>query len=378
MKKIVTTIAAAILGAGAFMANAQQADIPMAASADKYKAELVSNGVPIPWGMVWLNGSDLLVTNRGGDLRLIRDGKLLEQPIGGVPKVHAQRQGGLLDVEVDPNYAENGWIYISYSGYEGGATGDENNTSIMRARLKDMQLVDKELLFHGYPNTTRVHHYGSRIEFDKEGYLYFTLGDRGQRDVHPQRLDHDAGKVHRIKPDGSVPSSNPFVDKDDARPTIYSYGHRNPQGMAMHPVTGQMWTHEHGPRGGDEINIIKPGVNYGWPTITYGINYNGTTITEETARDGMQQPDWVWTPSIAPSGMQFITSDKYPDWKGHLLVGSLKFAHVVLVELDGSEIKGHSKLFENIGRVRSMATHPNGDLYIGTDGNGIFKVVPKS
>ena len=377
MKKYKTAaIAASILASTLLTANAQQKDIPLSPSADKYSLELVSKDVQIPWGMVWLNDNDLLVTNRAGDLRLVRNGEMLDQPIKGVPKVHAERQGGLLDVEIDPNYKENGWIYISYSGYEGD--GEGNNTSIMRARLKGMELVDKELLFHGYPNTTRSHHYGSRIEFDNDGYLFFTLGDRGNRDVHPQRLDHDAGKVHRIKADGSIPQDNPFVANKEARPSVYSFGHRNPQGMAKHPVTGDIWTHEHGPRGGDEINVIKAGTNYGWPVITYGINYNGTTITEETKRDGMQQPDWMWTPSIAPSAMQFITSDKYPHWKGHLLVGSLKFAHVVLVELDGSDIKGHSKLFEGAGRIRSMATHPNGDLYIGTDGNGIFRVVPAS
>ncbi|WP_026376577.1 PQQ-dependent sugar dehydrogenase [Aestuariibacter salexigens] len=377
MKKyVLSALAATLLSASVSLVNAQQQEIPLSPSASKYRLELITRDVQIPWGMVWLNESELLVTNRAGDLRLVKDGKLIDEAIKGVPEVHAERQGGLLDVEIDPNYSENGWIYFSYSGYEG--EGEGNNTSIMRARLKDMQLVDKQLLFHGYPNTDRVHHYGSRIEFDKQGYLYFSIGDRGQRDVHPQRLDHDPGKIHRIKADGSVPDSNPFVGRDDARPTIYSYGHRNPQGMAMHPVTGDIWTHEHGPRGGDEINIIKAGANYGWPEITYGINYNGTTITEETARDGMQQPEWYWVPSIAPSAMQFITSDKYPDWQGHLLVGSLKFAHVVLVELDGSKVVGHSKLFEGAGRIRSMATHPNGDLYIGTDGNGIYRVVPNT
>lgn len=375
-KRFLSTIFAAACASTALFSAAQDAVIPLSPTSMKYKLELVTKGIDIPWGMIWLNDKDLLVTNRAGDLRLIRDGKLLDQAITGVPKVHVERQGGLLDVEIDPNYEKNGWIYFSYSGYEGDEKG--NNTSVMRARLKDMQLVDKELLFDGYPNTERAFHYGSRLEFDKEGYLYFSIGDRGQREVHPQRLDHDAGKIHRIKADGTIPASNPFAKQKDARPTIYSYGHRNPQGMAMHPETGDIWTHEHGPRGGDEINIIKAGVNYGWPVITYGINYNGTKITDEKARDGMQQPDWIWTPSIAPSAMQFVSSDKYPEWKGHLLVGSLKFAHLVLLELEGDKIKSHSKLFEGTGRVRSMAAHANGDLYIGTDANGIYKVVPAS
>ncbi|TGE85479.1 hypothetical protein C7Y70_01860 [Pseudoalteromonas sp. KS88] len=376
-KSLCTSVVLSLLGLGSMFASAQpEQPIPVAKSADKYELELVAKGVQIPWGMVWLNEQDLLVTDRAGELRLIRNGKLLEQPISGVPKVHAERQGGLLDIELDPNFKDNGWIYLSYSGYEGDEEG--YNTSIMRARLKDMALIDQQLLFDGGPNTKTTYHYGSRIEFDKDGYLYFSIGDRGNRDVHPQNLAHDAGKIHRINADGSIPTSNPFYNKKDARQSIYSYGHRNPQGMAMHPETGAIWTHEHGPRGGDEVNVIKPGANYGWPEITYGINYNGSTITDETSREGMQQPDWIWVPSIAPSGMEFVSSDKYPQWQGSIVIGSMKFAHLVLLELDGSKITGHSKLFEGAGRVRSISTHPNGDLYLGIDGMGIFKIVPKS
>ncbi|MCO7187216.1 MULTISPECIES: PQQ-dependent sugar dehydrogenase [unclassified Pseudoalteromonas] len=377
MKKTLNNIALSLFFISAQSIQAVEPQtIPVAKSADNYQLELVARGIQIPWGMVWLNDKELLVTDRSGQLRLIKEGKLVDKPIEGVPEVHAERQGGLLDIEVDPDYSENGWIYFSYSGFEGEEKG--SNTSIMRARLKDMKLVDKQLIFDGFPNTKPSFHFGSRIEFDKDGYLYFSIGDRGNRDVHPQRLDHDAGKIHRINADGTIPDSNPFAKQKDARKSVYSYGHRNPQGMAMHPKTGEIWTHEHGPRGGDEINIIKPGLNYGWPVITYGINYNGTKITDETTRDGMQQPDWVWVPSIAPSGMEFITSDKYPQWQGHLVVGSMKFAHLVLVELDGNKVVGHSKLFEGAGRVRSIATHPNGDLYLGIDGSGIYKVIPKT
>ncbi|QTL34482.1 PQQ-dependent sugar dehydrogenase [Pseudoalteromonas viridis] len=377
MKKTLNKIALSLIFISSQAAAAVEPQtIPVAKSANDYQLELVAKGIQIPWGMVWLNDTELLVTDRSGQLRMIKEGKLLDKPIEGVPEVHAERQGGLLDIEIDPNYAKNGWIYFSYSGFEGEEKG--SNTSIMRARLKDMKLVDKQLIFDGFPNTKPSFHFGSRIEFDKEGYLYFSIGDRGNRDVHPQRLDHDAGKIHRINADGTIPDSNPFAKQKDARKSIYSYGHRNPQGMAMHPLTGEIWTHEHGPRGGDEINIIKPGLNYGWPVITYGINYNGTKITDETTRAGMQQPDWVWVPSIAPSGMEFITSDKYPQWQGHLVVGAMKFAHLVLVELDGNKVVGHSKLFEGAGRVRSIATHPNGDLYLGIDGSGIYKVVPKA
>ncbi|WP_125780472.1 PQQ-dependent sugar dehydrogenase [Pseudoalteromonas rubra] len=377
MKKTLNKIALSLIFISSQAAAAVEPQtIPVAKSANDYQLELVAKGIQIPWGMVWLNDTELLVTDRSGQLRMIKEGKLLDKPIEGVPEVHAERQGGLLDIEIDPNYAKNGWIYFSYSGFEGEEKG--SNTSIMRARLKDMKLVDKQLIFDGFPNTKPSFHFGSRIEFDKDGYLYFSIGDRGNRDVHPQRLDHDAGKIHRINADGTIPDSNPFAKQKDARKSIYSYGHRNPQGMAMHPQTGEIWTHEHGPRGGDEVNIIKPGLNYGWPVITYGINYNGTKITDETTRAGMQQPDWVWVPSIAPSGMEFITSDKYPQWQGHLVVGAMKFAHLVLVELDGNKVVGHSKLFEGAGRVRSIATHPNGDLYLGIDGSGIYKVVPKA
>lgn len=377
MKKyFYTSLVFGIFGFSSFQANAQaKQPMPVAASADKYELELITKGVQIPWGMAWLNEQDLLVTDRAGELRLIRDGKLLEQTIKGVPKVHAEGQGGLLDIELDPNFKENGWIYFSYSGYEGDEEG--YNTSIMRAQLKDMALVNTQLLFDGTPNTTKTKHYGSRIEFDKDGYLYFSIGDRGERDVHPQSLAYDAGKVHRINSDGSIPESNPFVNQPNARKSVYSYGHRNPQGLAKHPETGKIWSHEHGPRGGDEINIIKAGNNYGWPVITHGINYIGTKITDETSREGMEQPDWVWVPSIAPSGMEFVTSNKYPQWQGHVLVGAMKFAHLVLVELDGNKVTGHSKLFEGAGRVRSIATHPNGDLYLGIDGTGIYRIVPK-
>lgn len=375
-KTFCTSIMVSLLGFGSALANAQpEQPVPLAASADNYELELIAEGIQIPWGMAWLNEQDLLVTDRSGELRLIRNGKLLEQTIKGMPKVHAKGQGGLLDIELDPNFKDNGWIYFSYSGYEGDEEG--YNTSIMRAKLKDMQLTDTQLLFDGAPNTTTTKHYGSRIEFDKDGYLYFSIGDRGERDVHPQSLKYDAGKIHRINSDGSIPKSNPFYNQENARKSIYSYGHRNPQGMARHPETGIIWSHEHGPRGGDEINIIKAGNNYGWPEITHGINYIGTKITDEKSREGMETPDWVWVPSIAPSGMEFVTSDKYPQWQGHAVVGAMKFAHLVLVELDGDKVTGHSKLFEGAGRVRSIATHPNGDLYLGVDGMGIYRIVPK-
>ena len=343
----------------------------------KYELVNVTNGVVVPWGMVWLNETDMLVTDRSGDLRLISNGEMHEEKIAGVPKVDARNQGGLLDIEKHPDYASNGWLYISYSGFEGEEEG--SNASIIRAKFdkNEMALTNVEVIFEAGPNDTNSRHFGSRLEFDNDGFLYFTIGDRGERDVNPQRLDRDAGKVHRINYDGSIPKDNPFVGQEGANPSVYSYGHRNPQGMAKHPKTGDIWTHEHGPRGGDELNRIQKSLNYGWPVISYGINYSGTSFTDITAKQGMAQPDWQWTPSIAPSGMVFVDSDNYPEWNGHMLVGSLKFAQVVLVQMDGNDVTGHSSLFEGIGRVRSLSISPDGYVYVGVDGKGVYKVVPK-
>lgn len=340
---------------------------------DQLTLQHITDGVYVPWGMVWLNEETLLVTDREGQLRVMRNGQLHPAPIDGLPKVNARNQGGLLDVKADPDYAKNGWIYLSYAGFEGKASG--SHTSILRGKLNGNHLTEQQLLFHGAPNTSKNHHYGSRIVFDKQGYLYFSVGDRGARETDPQRLDRDAGKIHRILPDGTLPPNNPFVEQEGANHSVYTLGHRNPQGMAVHPQTGEIWTHEHGPRGGDEINILQAGANYGWPVITYGINYSGSKITDLTHKEGMQQPIWQWTPSIAPSGMLFVTGKQYGSLQGHLLVGSLRFQHLVLVKLDGNKVTSHSKLFEGLGRVRSLAQHPNGDIYIGVEGKGIYKLV---
>ena len=353
-------------------ACSQVSDIETGSSDSTIDTQLVTKGVDVPWGMAWINKTDFLVTDRKGELRLVKNGKLLTDPVSGVPEVVAKSQGGLLDVEVDPNFDKNSLVYLSYSG--AGISG--TNTFIMRAKLSGQALTEQKVIFQGSPATTSGHHFGSRIEFDKKGYLYFSIGDRGNRDENPQRLDRDAGKIHRIHSDGRIPQDNPFVATQGANPSIYSYGHRNPQGMAMHPQTGRIWTHEHGPRGGDEINLITAGLNYGWPVISYGVNYSGTSFTDLTEKEGMQQPVLHWTPSIAPSGLTFVTSDKYPQWKGKMLVGSLKFQHLVLVELDGDKVVRQSKILEGIGRVRSLKQGADGYIYVGTDGTGIFKLVP--
>jgi glucose/arabinose dehydrogenase len=355
-------------------ACAQQPNIPLSGSNQSYEFQLVTKEVDIPWGMAWLNEKDILVTDRKGELRIISNGILLSEKIEGLPELRAEGQGGLLDVTVDPNYAQNNLIYFSYSGLEG--EGEGAHTSVMRAKLQGFKLTEQTVIFDGGPNSTKGQHYGSRLAFDNQGYLYISSGDRGNRDVNPQRLDRDAGKIHRINSDGSIPQDNPFVAQKEANSSIYSYGHRNPQGMAKHPVTGDIWTHEHGPKGGDEINIIQSGANYGWPVISYGVNYSGTSFTDLTEKEGMQQPIWYWVPSIAPSGMTFVTSDVYPDWKGKVIVGSLKFAYLVALELDGNKVLSQETLFPGIGRVRNVKQGADGYIYVATDGTGIFKIVP--
>jgi glucose/arabinose dehydrogenase len=226
------------------------------------------------------------------------------------------------------------------------------------------------------PNTTKGQHFGSRIVFDNDGYVYFSIGERGERDVNPQDITRDCGKIYRLHDDGSVPADNPFVNTENAKTAIYSYGHRNPQGLIKNPETGAIWDHEHGPKGGDEINIIEKGKNYGWPVISYGINYNGTSFTDITEKEGMEQPVFYWVPSIAPSGMTFVTSDKYPDWKGNILVGSLKFKYLERLVLENGKVVKREKLFEDIGRVRNVLEARDGFIYLAVEGVGIVKIIP--
>jgi len=233
------------------------------------------------------------------------------------------------------------------------------------------------VLYKATPNTTKGQHFGSRIAFDNKGYLYFSIGERGNRDENPQDITRDGGKIYRLNDDGSIPSDNPFVNKEGAKTAIYSYGHRNPQGLLKHPKTGEIWNHEHGPKGGDEINIVKKGANYGWPVITYGVNYSGTDITDKTEMEGMEQPIHYWVPSIAPSGMAFITSDKYKGMEGDLLVGSLKFQYLEHLIMDGNKVVDRVKLLPEIGRVRDVKEGPDGYIYIAVEGKGIYKLVSK-
>jgi len=238
-------------------------------------------------------------------------------------------------------------------------------------------LTNKKIIYKAEPNTTAGAHFGSRLEFDRDGYLFFSIGDRHNRNVNPQNISRDNGKIYRILDDGSIPDDNPFINKSGAKRAIYSYGHRNPQGLAMDPSTGKMWSHEHGPRGGDEVNLIQPGRNYGWPVISYGINYNGTVFTNLTAKKGMEQPIIYWVPSIAPCGMTFISGNKYPGWDGDLIIGSLKFGYLVHATIEGDKIISQEKIAKGIGRVRNVKQGRDGYLYVGVEGKGIYKLIMK-
>ena len=284
--------------------------------------ETVTDGLDHPWSLAFLPGGDMLVTERSGQLRLVKkNGELLAQPIAGLPPVRQHGQGGLLDVVLHPDFENNRWVYLSFAERGRGGVG----TAVARGRLEGQALKDVEVIFRLSPKTGARQHFGSRLVFDRQGLLYVTLGDRGDR-PRAQRLDDHAGSLIRIRDDGGIPGDNPFVGRSDARAEIYSYGHRNIQGAALHPESGEIWTHEHGPQGGDELNIPQPGVNYGWPVITYGVNYGiGTKIGEGTHKQGMAQPIHYWVPSIAPSGMAFYDGDKFPNWRGDLFIGSLKF-----------------------------------------------------
>ncbi len=339
------------------------------------KLDTIASGLKHPWGITFLSEGNILIGDQGGELYIYTPkGKKIK--VKGLPKTVEVGQGGLMDLEIHPNYAENGWIYLSYTK-PSPTNSNEYTTAVMRARLKLNQLVDKEEIFEALPYSTRKHHFGCRLEFDRDGYLFLTVGDRGNRDVNPQSLDNHCGKTHRIHDDGSIPQDNPFVDTEGAMPSIYTYGNRNSQGLAMNPVDGKMWENEHGPRGGDEINIIEKGVNYGWPVISYGINYSGTVFTEKTHQEGMAQPVMYWIPSIGVCGMSFVKTDKYPGWENNLLSGSLRYQYLERAVIENDEVVHQEKLFLGIGRMRVVEVGPDGYIYVGVEEPGyVFRLVP--
>lgn len=339
-----------------------------------FMIQTVVEGLNGPWGMTFLPDGSMLITEKAGKIRIVRNGELLDETVEGVPDVYNQGQGGLLDIVLHPDYEDNGWIYISYSI----PLEDGGHTAISRARLNENSFDDLELLFTGSPATTRRHHFGSRITFDNENYMYFSIGDRGEMH-NAQDLSNHSGKTFRLYDDGRIPEDNPFINTDNAQPEIFSYGNRNIQGMVTHPETDEIWAHEHGARGGDEINIIRAGNNYGWPEITHGINYDGSEITPDTSRAGMKQPLHHWTPSIAPSGMAIVHGEKYPNWNGNIMTGTLRpmFLNRSVVDLDNERVTHEERLLEGIGRVRDVRIAPDGFLYIMEESNGrIVRLIP--
>lgn len=335
--------------------------------------ELVVPDLNIPWGFVFLPDGSMLITERKGTLIHFKNGK--KTPITGLPDIHVYGQGGLMDIALHPDYKNTGWIYFSYASSEGSGKG--GHTAIGRAKLNNTKLTDFQLLYKASPNTEAGEHFGSRIVFDTDGYLFFSIGERGERDINPQDVTRDGGKIYRLNADGSIPENNPFNSTPNAKKAIYSYGHRNPQGMIVNPETQAIWTHEHGPKGGDEINIIQAGKNYGWPLVTYGKNYSGTKITDNKTLPGITEPIHYWDPSIAPSGMAFISSEVYPEWKGNLLVGSLKFQYLDNCYFEDNKIIKEERLLDGLGRVRSIVQGPDGYIYVGIENLGIVKIIPK-
>ena len=325
----------------------------------------VAKGLDAPWGLAFLPDGRMLVTERAGRLRIVDKDGTLSPPLGGLPEICECGQGGLLDVALDPAFATNRLIYISYAE----RTKEGASTAAARAKLGDDRLEDIEVIFRQVPKVSSddTHHFGSRFVFAPDGTLFVTLGERFQKPM-AQRLDNTLGKLVRIDPDGSIPSDNPFVGRADARPEIYSYGHRNVQSAALHPETRRLWIVDHGAMGGDEINLPEPGKNYGWPVITYGRDYTGLKIGEGTAKEGMEQPIFYWDPSIAPSGAAFYTGDKFPAWKDGLFVGSLKFDLLVRLELDGTRVTHEERLLQKLDeRIRDVRQGPDGFLYLLTD-----------
>jgi glucose/arabinose dehydrogenase len=325
-----------------------------------------------PWSIAFLPGGDMLVTEKPGRLRIIRNGALIPTPVAGVPEVFAQGQGGLLDVIPHPEFASNRLIYLSFS--KPYADGEGATTAVVRGRFENDRLTNVEQIFEAV--TRGAGHYGSRLAFDRQGYLFITVGDRqappsGNLEEHPaQDISNHHGTTVRLHDDGRVPADNPFVGQQNARPEIWSYGHRNPQGLAIHPETGEVWVTEHGPQGGDELNRVQRGANYGWPVIGFGVNYRtGRAIHEGTHREGMEQPVNVWVPSIGTSGLLVYTGDRFPAWRGNMFAGGMVGQVVTRLVFDGPRIVRREAIAQGIGRIRDVRQGPDGLIYLAIDDN---------
>jgi glucose/arabinose dehydrogenase len=344
----------------------------------RYRVETVADGVDTPWAIDFLPDGRMLFTEKNGGLRLVQDGRLLP-PVKGVPAVRDAGQGGLMDVAVHPRHAENGWIYLAYSDPATRDGREVSLTVLVRGRIRDGAWVDQETIWKAPLEFYRPGggvHYGCRIVFDREGFLYFSHGERG-RPEDAQNLALPNGKVHRLHDDGRIPADNPFAGRKDAFASIWTYGNRNPQGLDFDPRTGLLWETEHGPRGGDELNLIRRGANYGWPVITYGMNYNGTPVSALTAKEGMEQPVVHWTPSIAVCGIDFYEGTLFPQWRHNLLVSALAQQEVRRVVIEGDRVTAQEVIVKDIGRVRDVAGGPDGAIYLALNQpDRIVRLVP--
>jgi len=340
----------------------------------QFRLETVAEGLEHPWSLAFLPSGSMLVTERAGRLRVIRNGELLPQAVRGLPTPAVSGQGGLLDIVLHPDFKENRTLFLSYAHRSSrGMT-----TRAARAQFEDGELKNLTVIFEALPRSNTSRHFGGRMAFDASGYLYISVGDRGEMDRAQDNRD-DAGGVHRITMNGEPAPGNPGLDDPDINNTLFTWGNRNIQGMTVHPETGDIWTHEHGPRGGDEINILNAGTNYGWPEITYGIGYSGLPITLDTKKDGMAQPLHYWDPSIAPSGMAFYTGTEFPMWQGSLFVGALKLRKLVRLEIENGQVVDEEDLLTTLKeRIRDVRTAPDGTLWLLTDSpeGKVYRVVP--
>lgn len=356
----------------AFLALAGTADAQETLRTEKVTVQVspFATGLANPWGLVFLPDGSMLVTQRNGTLHLVTPEGSVSDPISGVPEVAAVGQGGLLGLALHPKFPENRLLYMSFS--EPGPDGT-NSTAVARGRLSEdrKSLTDVDVIFSQRPKVKSGLHFGSRLVFDRAGNLFVTLGERGRDDirVQAQETDNHIGKVVRITDDGGIPSDNPYVNTEGALPEIWSIGHRNIQGATLNPDTGELWTIEHGPMGGDELNIPKPGKNYGWPVISYGVNYDGSPVgSGKSHMEGMEQPVYQWTPVIAPGNMTFYTGDMFPEWKGDLLVAGLREKALVRLEIDGTKVTHEERMLQGVGqRIRDVVQGPDGALYLLTD-----------
>jgi glucose/arabinose dehydrogenase len=344
---------------------------------ETFKVETFIDGFDVPWGMAFLPNKNLIVSDRNGSLWLVDYNSKTKTQIIGVPEVRYKGQGGLLDVQVHPDFIKNNFIYIGFTSFL-KSKKNKTFTSVTRFKLENNKLIDQKIIYKAddiYYSSTTVH-YGTRIVFDKEGYLYFSIGDRGKRN-QAQLLDYPNGKIHRLHDDGSIPKNNPFIQEKNAIKSIWTYGNRNPQGLAIHPVSSTIFETEHGPRGGDELNILSSGNNYGWPEITYGKNYSGTTITKYTHKKGMEQPVIHWTPSIAVCGIDFYDGKLFKNWENNLLVSSLKFENLYRLEIKDNKVTEQEIVYSAGSRIRDVETGPEGFIYLALEDPGrIVRFIP--